>query len=221
MLKISLGKNGWKRILNELKHHAPFTILGALTGIILIIYFQKLPKNIAFNIFYILHPIHVVLSAMVTSSIYKIHKCDHVNGKCLHGECNFWALLVVGYVGSVGIATISDSVIPYFGEWILGMPNREIHFGFIEKWWLINPLAMLGVAIAYFRPSTKFPHVGHVLLSTWASLFHIIMAIGKPVSLAMYLGIMFFLFLAVLIPCCISDIVFPLLFITEPVRSDK
>jgi len=78
-------------------------------------------------------------------------------------------LIFIGYVGSIGIATLSDSVIPYLGEILLNMPHREIHLGFIEKWWLVNPLALFGIGVAYLRPSTKFPHFGHVLLSTWAS----------------------------------------------------
>lgn len=130
-------------------------------------------------------------------------------------KCNIWFLLFIGYVGSVGIATISDSIIPYIAEILLDMPNRGIHLGFIEKWWLVNPLAIIGIAIAYFKPSTKFPHAGHVLLSTSASLFHIIMAIGESLSWSMYIIIFLFLFIAVWIPCCLSDIVFPLLFVKE------
>jgi hypothetical protein len=124
-------------------------------------------------------------------------------------------LFVIGYVGSVGIATISDSIIPYLGEILLKMPNRSMHLGFIEKWWLVNPLAVLGIIIAYFSPRTKFPHAGHVLISTWASLFHIIMAINRDLSLFSYLVIFLFLFLAVWLPCCISDFVFPLLFVKD------
>jgi len=198
------------QIAKELKIHAPFTIFGAITGIILIALFQRLPTGISYNIFYVLHPIHVILSALVTVSMYELHKCGGRSKKC-----NLWILLVIGYVGSIGIATISDSVIPYLGEVVLGMPNREIHIGFIEKWWLVNPLAMVGIAIAYFKPSTKFPHAGHVLFSTWASLFHMIMAIGKPLNWLMYLGVFIFLFLAVWLPCCVSDIVFPLLFVNK------
>ena len=204
----------FKQISKELKIHAPFTIFGAITGIIIIIFFQRIPAKLSYDIFYILHPIHVVLSALVTASMYELHTCKRINGKCIRGECNLWALLIVGYVGSIGIATISDSVIPYLAEVILKMPNRGIHLGFIEKWWLINPLAVLGVAIACFRPATKFPHAGHVLLSTWASLFHIIMAIGGgALYWFVYPAIFIFLFLAVWVPCCISDIVFPLLFV--------
>jgi ABC-type glycerol-3-phosphate transport system permease component len=51
-----------------------------------------------------------------------------------------------------------------------------------------------------------------VLISTWASLFHIIMAISLPVGWGTMAVIFLFLFLAVWVPCCTSDIVFPLLF---------
>jgi hypothetical protein len=138
--------------------------------------------------------------------MYRMHKSGQ-------GRYTLPALLIIGFVGSVGIATISDSLIPYLGEIMLNMPNRGLHIGFIEKWWLINPLALLGIAVAYFRPSTRFPHAGHVLLSTWASLFHILMAVGGPVNWLSYLVVFVFLFIAVVIPCCVSDIVFPLLFV--------
>ena len=200
-----------KQILKELKNHAPFTLLGAVTGIIIMLVFQGLPSRISYSVFYTLHPIHVVLSAIVTASMYKLHKHRHKKDKC-----NFLILLAIGYAGSVGIATISDSLIPYLGEVLLRMPDRSIHIGFIEKWWLVNPLAILGVVIAYLWPETKFPHAGHVLLSTWASLFHIIMAKGEVVSLLSYIVIFAFLFLAVWLPCCLSDIVFPLVFVKEP-----
>ena len=198
--------------VKELKHHAPFTLFGALTGVGMMILLQHIPTRIAFNIFYILHPVHVVLSALVTTSIYRMYK----SGK---GRFSLVSLLVIGFVGSVGIATVSDSLIPYLGEVMLDMPNRGIHIGFIEKWWLINPLAFLGIAIAYFRPSTTFPHAGHVLLSTWASLFHILMATGGGVSWVSYVVVFLFLFIAVVIPCCVSDIIFPLMFVGAPKES--
>ena len=209
------------QISKELRIHAPFTIFGAVTGVIIIALFQKLPSGLSYNIFYVLHPIHVVLSALVTASMYRLHTCERISGKCIRGKCNLWFLLIIGYIGSVGIATISDSIIPYLGEVMLKMPDRGIHLGFIEKWWLVNPLAIIGVLIACFRPTTKFPHMGHVLLSTWASLFHIIMSIGsKFLNWFVYLAIFLFLFLAVWIPCCVSDIVFPLLFVKESRRND-
>ena len=196
----------FKQISKELKNHAPFTIFGAFTGIIIMVFFSNLPSKVSYNIFYIFHPLHVFLSALVTASMYGLHT---------RGRRKLWILLLIGYLGSIGIATVSDSLIPYLGEALLRMPNRGIHIGFIEKWWLVNPLALIGVAIAYFRPTTKIPHSGHVLLSTWASLFHIIMAISGNLNCFFYIAVFFFLFLAVWIPCCVSDIVFPLLFVKK------
>jgi hypothetical protein len=204
-----------KQISIELKNHAPFTVFGAMTGILLMLFFQKLPKDVSFQIFYIFHPIHVFLSALVTAAIYELHACKRISNKCIQGKCNFWVLFIIGYAGSIGIATLSDSFIPYLGEIMLGMPNRGFHIGFIEKWWLVNPLALLGVIVAYVKPTTKFPHAAHVLLSTWASLFHILMAMGKSLDWISGMIIFIFLFIAVWIPCCISDIAFPLLFIKE------
>ena len=199
-----------RQIFEELKDHSPFTLFGALMGIIIMLILHKIniPPKVSYTIFYTLHPLHVLLSALVTASMYELHT---------RGKYNLWILIIIGYIGSIGIATLSDSVIPYIGETLLNLPNKGIHLGFIEKWWLVNPLAFIGILIAYFRPNTKFPHSGHVLLSTWASLFHIIMALGSSPSWSSYIVIFFFLFISVWIPCCISDIVFPLLF----VKSDN
>ncbi len=203
-----------RTILKELKHHAPFTVAGAASGVLIMVLFRGLSPGVSHTVFYVLHPVHVVLSALVTTSMYQLHRRGEGRGRS-----QLWLLLIIGYMGSVGIATLSDSVIPFVGELLLGMPNRGLHLGFIEKWWLINPLAILGVAIAYFRPSTRFPHAGHVLLSTWASLFHIIMARGGAFHWSMYLVVFLFLFLAVWIPCCVSDIVFPLLLVRKRQRD--
>jgi hypothetical protein len=204
-----------RHISHELRNHAPFTAFGALTGILMMIVSMEIPREISYNIFYILHPIHVVLSALVTASIYKLHSCDNGSKKSGRGNCNLWILLLIGYAGSIGVATISDSVIPYLGETLFRMPNRGIHLGFIEKWWLVNPLAIIGVLFAWFKPTTRVPHAGHVLLSTWASLFHVLMAVGSSLPWYSYPAFFVFLFLAVLAPCCLSDIVFPLIFVKK------
>ncbi|MDD5259034.1 MAG: hypothetical protein PHD29_03660 [bacterium] len=200
-------------IFKELKKHIPFTIFGTITGMGIMAFSLKITADRAYNIFYILHPLHVFLSALVTASMYKLHTCSQVGLNCLRGKCNFWFLTIIGYVGSVGIATISDSLIPYIAEYLLNMPNRGVHLGFIEKWWLVNPLAIAGILVAYYKPATKFPHSLHVLFSTWASLFHIIMAQAVGFGWFSYIIVFVFLFLAVWLPCCVSDIVFPLLFV--------
>ena len=190
------------KVLLELKKHAPFTAFGTFTGIVIMAALSQsgISEAAADRLFWFFHPVHVLLSALVTAGMYR-----------RHGGQGVAATLIVGYVGSVGIATLSDNLIPFAGEWMLNMPNRGLHLGFIEKWWLVNPLALLGALIAFGRPRTQFPHAGHVLLSTWASLFHMMAAMGGGEIGATTLVLMgVFLFLAVWLPCCTSDIVFPL-----------
>ena len=197
------------KILKELKHHIPFTAFGAMTGMVFMFLFRKMGHETAHHLFYFFHPLHVVLSAVVTAAIFKRYK----SATTKDGKCSFWEVLLIGYVGSIGIATLSDSLIPYSGEYLLKLPNLGMHIGFIDQWWLVNPAAIIGVIIGYYWPHTKFPHAGHVLLSTWASLFHVIMAMGAGITLGIYAGIFVFLFLSVWLPCCVSDIAFPLLFV--------
>jgi len=191
-----------KRIAKELKEHIPFTALGALTGIVItvIIVLGNVPSHISNTIFYTLHPLHVLLSALVTTAMYMRYK----KGK-------FWVAILIGWTGSIGIATISDAMIPYLGGSLLHA-QMEFHVPFIEEWW-INLVALAGIAIGYWKQTTKIPHFGHVLLSTWASLFYFT-AFGIADNWIPLLPFIFlFLFLSVWIPCCLSDIVYPLLFL--------
>jgi hypothetical protein len=204
-----------KQIAHELLEHAPFTAMGAVAGIIVmvIIHFASAPWEISQALFYTLHPLHVVLSALVTASMYRMH---HVRSK-------LWVTIVIGYTGSVGIATLSDIIIPYVGGDILNIP-WEFELPFIEtsnmpfigipKWIIINAAAVIGMAIACWKPTTKFPHMGHVLLSTWASLFSFI-TFGVADWMPLLPYIFLFLFLSVWLPCCVSDIAYPLLWVRE------
>jgi hypothetical protein len=207
-------------IVKELEGHAPFTLFGAFTGIVCMLLFKNLDHDTSEKVFYIFHPGHIFLSAIVIASIFQLHT----------KRKNIIAILLVGIIGSMGIGTLSDSLIPYVGEVALGMRieghshgdehdhenegfAEEAHIGFIEGWYIVIPAAIAGVLIALFKPKTKIPHAGHVLLSTWASSFHMLMAMGDNTSALKLVGSFGFLFLAVLVPCCFSDIVFPLLFV--------
>ncbi len=192
-----------RRIISELKRHAPFTALGALTGsaVMVIIVFGDVPSEISQTIFYIFHPLHVILSALVTTAMYTKYR-----------KAKLWAVILIGWTGSIGIATISDAVIPYLGGSLLHA-QMEFHVPFIEKWW-INLLALGGIAIGLRKQTTRVPHAGHVLLSTWASLFYFT-SFGIANWIPLLPFVFLFLFLAVWIPCCTSDIVYPLLFVRK------
>jgi hypothetical protein len=192
-----------KRIAKELKSHAPFTALGALSGIVVvaIIVLGNVPSHVSQTAFYTLHPIHVLLSALVTTAMYMRYR-----------KAKIWLVILIGWTGSIGIATISDAMIPYLGGTLLHA-QMEFHVPFIEEWW-INLFALAGIAIGYWKQITRIPHLGHVLLSTWASLFYF-MSFGIADWIPLLPFIFLFLFIAVWIPCCASDIVYPLLFVRK------
>lgn len=230
-------------ILAELRAHAPFTMVGAVTGILAMLLFAKASPQVSQRLFQVFHPAHVVLSAIVTASLFRLHESKR----------SFWVVLVVGYIGAVGVATLSDSVLPYLGEDLLGVAvpthaslhehgsdgtveatheheaeadhaheahehegEPHLYLGFIEDWYLVNPAALLGIVIAWFWPQTKFPHAGHILISTWASSFHVLMNTHRELTPMLFLGIFVVLFIAVWLPCCVSDIVFPMFFVRSP-----
>ena len=192
-----------KLIAHELKEHAPFTALGAVSGIIImvIVVLGNISSPISQTAFLVAHPGHVLLSALVTTAMYARYK-----------KSKFWAVILIGWTGSIGVATISDAIIPYLGGSLLNA-HMEFHVPFIEEWW-INFVALAGIAIGYWKQTTKIPHFGHVLLSTWASLFYFT-AFGVADWIHLLPYVFLFLFLSVWIPCCASDIIYPLLFVRK------
>ncbi|MHC4477093.1 MAG: hypothetical protein ACYTEL_15710 [Planctomycetota bacterium] len=240
-----------KHILAEMKGHVPFTIVGALVGIVFMLVFSRLSQISSHTLFSVFHPAHVILSALVTASMFKLHAAKK----------RFVFVLLVGYFGSIGIATLSDIVIPHLGAYVLGLDipthaelhdhqpgaadhtetvgehhhehehehasggdatsRPAIHLGFIEDWYLVNPAALLGIVIAYFLPRTKFPHAGHVLVSTWASSSYLLMNVHSDITAAAVVGILATLFVAIWVPCCVSDIMFPLLFVSPDLEVSQ
>ncbi len=198
-------------ILRELKSHAPFTLMGALTGIalLLLILITRVNVKVLEPAFHSFHAVHVFLSALVTAGMYRRYRKGIV------------AAVLIGFVGSVGIASLSDVIFPHHGgAFVLRLAAEPHHMHFhlpaIEQWWLIGPVALLGVAMGIWKPTTKMPHSGHVLLSTWASLFYLLVHASGEVNWIPLLPLVFVvLFVAVWLPCCVSDIVFPLLFVGE------
>ena len=209
-----------KKVVDQLRRHAPFTAVGAVTGIVVmvVVVVSGVSTGLSNALFYTLHPLHVVLSALATTAMYR-----------LHGKRRAWTAILIGYTGSIGIATLSDAVIPFVGGSLLNV-HMHFHLPFIEttkmpfigieKWILVNLAAAVGIAIGFWRPVTRFPHAGHVLLSTWASLFGF-SAFGEANWIPHLPFVFMFLFLAVWLPCCLSDIIYPLLWVKRVPRESE
>jgi hypothetical protein len=199
-----------RRIGRELWHHIPYTAAGAITGILAMVIISRLhvSSNVSEALFYTFHPLHLLLSAIVTTALYRKHR-----------QSPFWLTIPICYLGPVIIGTLSDAVIPFIeGNTIniavsFELPfieTAKMPFIGVPEWIIVNGAVLLGIAIGYFKPNTKFPHLWHILLSTWATLLYF--STFGTVEWLSRLPILFvFLFLAVWIPCTFSDIVFPLL----------
>ncbi|MHC4084687.1 MAG: hypothetical protein ACYSWZ_09575 [Planctomycetota bacterium] len=223
-----------KHILMELKGHAPFTLLGAVMGIGFMLVFRNISGGSRHTLFEIFHPAHVVLSAIVAASMFRLHA----------EKKRFVLVLAVGYFAAIGIATLSDIIIPHIGTELFGLniprhsqlheveptsadeehtaeadehEGHGLHLGFIEDWYIVNPAALLGIFIAYFLPRTKIPHAGHILISTWASSSYLLMTVQSEITIAAVAGILVTLFIATWFPCCVGDIIFPLLFVKSDI----
>ncbi|MBT4257624.1 hypothetical protein HOD88_00370 [archaeon] len=189
-----------KEIIREIKEHIPFTFFATLSAIILtaIIFFGMKIQNLQ-STFEVIHPIHLFVSAIVTAGIYYKYKN------------NFIEALGIGIIGSILIGSLSDIILPYLGGNLLSL-NTNFHLPILEIPFVIIITAIIGSIVGIKTGITHFPHFFHVFLSVFASLFYLI-AFSSTLSLT-YLAIStIIIFIAVLIPCCISDIIFPLIFV--------
>ncbi|MBI4224314.1 MAG: hypothetical protein HY609_05225, partial [Deltaproteobacteria bacterium] len=124
----------------------------------------------------------------------------------------------VGFFGSVPICLLSDVVVPYLGA-VLFHTQILFHLCAVEEPWLIYPSAAAGVLGGIFlvnllERGTEFFHLSHVLVSSLASLLYLItfdVQLWKSSALLAFAITL----IAVWVPCCLSDIVFPLAFVKE------
>jgi hypothetical protein len=85
----------------------------------------------------------------------------------------------------------------------------------VEHPTLVIPFAVVGVALGLaasggVMKSTLISHSLHVFASTMASIFYMVGSLGM-VEWIDRLGMVFlFVVIAVMLPCCLSDIVYPL-----------
>lgn len=191
--------NKGQRIKHELIEHYPFTLFATIIAIIIVLIIKTvLNKSIPDTVFHILHPAHLFVSAIVTAGIYSKYKK------------NLFKAILIGVSGSIVIGSLSDIILPWFGGLALGL-KMSFHLPLIEEPFLIIATAMIGSVFGIITKITKMPHFIHVFLSVFASLFYIISFSTGLLPLQFLLATII-VFIAVLVPCCISDIIFPIIF---------
>ncbi len=221
--------------VNELTSHLPFSIMSVTIGLMLaglICFFTGSETLTAADrvmhadpsghahaaadhtgsasggfliLFHLFHPSHMLFSAAATAAMF------------MRYERNLIKAVLVGFSGAVVICGISDIVMPHFSAMLMGHP-LPWHICLVEHPMMVLPFAAIGVTVGLLSAasgslsSTIFSHSMHVFVSTMASIFYLVSAFGRLEWIQQLGSVFLFICLAVMIPCCMSDIVYPLLF---------
>jgi len=203
-------KTQFRHISEELQKHLPYTIFSVAMGMMalgvltVLIEAKKFPQA-SQNLFHVFHPLHILFSATTTTAMFWRH-----NKK-------IFKAVFIGFVGAVGICGISDIFIPFIAGYLLGV-KMQLHICIIAHPMLILPFVFFGIFMGFVLPtvlgSTIFSHAAHVLISSMASIFYLV-SFGLTEWIPVGGMVFIYMVLAVMIPCCTSDIIFPLLFVKK------
>jgi len=202
-------------VRKELVQHLPFTFFGAAAGILLLGILQlvlaeggMLPGRFVYeDLFHIFHGFHLLFSAIASTAVYyRYHP-------------NLAVASLVGFITTIIPCGLSDIGIPYLGGFFLGA-RLEFHWCLIEEPGLVFPFVILGiiggiVGARNLTTTSYFSHGTHVLISSFASTFYFV-SFGLLNWAPLIGGIFAITVLAVIIPCCLSDIVLPISAAPDP-----
>ncbi|MCK5579969.1 MAG: hypothetical protein KAJ18_01705 [Candidatus Omnitrophica bacterium] len=203
-------KNKFQHIIFELAEHLPYSIFSVMVGMLLmgVLSFlailaraEHLLPQASKELFHVFHPAHILFSAVATTAMFVKH------------EKRLLKAVLVGFIGSITICGLSDIFFPFFGGVILGQ-KMQMHLCIINEPGLVFPFAIIGVLAGLLiantiEHSTVYSHSAHVFVSSVASILYLI-SYGLYDWIHLAGGVFLVTVVAVVIPCCVSDVVFPL-----------
>ena len=189
-----------KKLYHEILEHSPFTAFASIIAVAIVfgLFFfkQSLIPTIASS-FETIHELHIIVAAIVSSALFYKYKK------------NIPLAIIVGLVSSIAIGSLSEIIFPYLGSTIISL-KPEFHLPIFESPLIIISMALLGCVLGIIFKITKFPHALHIFISTFASLLYII-KYTQTLTIISFIGILIITFIAVIVPCCIGDILLPML----------
>ena len=197
---------GKSLILEELREHWPFALGASIDAAILsgILYNHATFASSIESLFEIFHPAHVLFSAAATTAIYYKYRKSVIPG------------ILIGVIGAILIGTLSDVLLPWVAGNLFSL-HTHFHLPIFEEPLLIIGVGIVGAFVGIYWKIFNLSHSIHVFLSVFASLFYLL-AFSAAMGFWTILAISLVVFFTVFIPCCISDIAFPLWFVK---RSKK
>jgi hypothetical protein len=148
---------------------------------------------------FVFHILHLVLSSIATTALFYKYDSSIIKS------------VLVGFSGAVVWCTLSDVLMPYLASSWVGM-QVDMHICLLEHPSVVIPFVVAGVFIGllFHKGKTHYVHGGHVMISCLASVLYLY-GYASPIEPWMYPILFMSMIVAVVIPCCMSDIVYPLL----------
>ncbi|MDR4503579.1 MAG: hypothetical protein MRK01_02155 [Candidatus Scalindua sp.] len=203
-----------KHVLYELKEHLPFTVFSAILAMVVVGGLMALAITLkenavqihSQNLFHIFHPVHILLSATATSAMFWRY------------EKKLTKVIIIGFLGSLLTCGISDVLIPFCSGLML-KSNFELHLCLMDHPLMILPFVTIGIFLGIIatervEKTSCYSHSGHVFVSSMASILYLI-AFGLTDWVSHIGSVFIIIIFAVIMPCCTSDIIIPLLLTKE------
>lgn len=208
---------------HELIHHFPYAIFSVCISLITLSVLSNvigggenpaLVKSASHTLFHSFHFLHLVFAATGTVLTFMRFSKSWILG------------ILLGFLSPAVFCTISDSLLPYLGGRIMGVPMHW-HWCFYTE--LANVLPFLAVGVlngfimgrhhsADLSSYSVRSHFAHVLVSSLASSLYLL-AHGF-FTWNSHIGIVFlYLVFAVLVPCTVSDVLVPMFFAKRSRRT--
>lgn len=203
---------------NELREHLPYTILSVAIGMVvlgMLTFVSELLKAEmawpASGLYHVFHPLHMLFSATATTAMFWRYDKKLIKA------------IFIGFIGAVGVCGLSDIIIPYISGCLLGV-NMDLHICIVKHPMVILPFVGAGIFLGFIvsretHKSTIFSHAIHVLISSMASILYLV-SFGLVEWMHVAGMVFIYMVLAVVVPCCTSDIIFPLLLTDEDKGKD-
>ena len=196
-----------KHIAVEFFHHLPYSAIGVGAAFGIVLALEKIGwEQTPLLQFHLTHPLHLFLSAIVTSAMFWKHEHKVAKG------------IIVGILGTIPLCTMSDIIFPFFGARLMGT-TLPLHICLLREPVMVLSATGLGIAagfllVRWLDHITEFTHMLHVLVSSLASLLYLI-TFDQTLWQSAVAATFIITLIAVWVPCCLSDIVFPLAFTSE------
>ncbi len=185
--------------IKEFEEHLPFAIFASALALVAVILFSLFGYRLGEHSFEYIHFIHLFFSAAATAMVYHRYKNGFIRG------------ILVGIVGAIILGSLSDVLFPYSVVSIFRFPAL-FHLPLLEEPLIVIGISALGSVFGQVVKKNYFNHSIHVFLSVFASLFYLVNYVVLTGIFAWTVAFLI-LVLTVWLPCCLSDLAFPLLFV--------